>query len=154
MKRFTRYQRLPAWIRFFSWVFLIIGTSAALLSAAGAVFNFEGRLILFGIQYAGPLRDWLAVTLGVTFAFLAYAAFALLWGRSEGRKVGLAAGYIGLCICGIAVFSALSEDRIYIPIEPFFQTPFIVVLHRLKARWEEEPNKEPEPTPTVGAAHF
>jgi len=132
---------LPAWIRFFSWVFLIIGAFAGMLSMSGAIVNFEGKFMLFGIRHAGPLRDWLPVTMGVAFLLLGYAGFALLWGRREGREVGLTAGYVGLGICAVAVLLALQDGRLYIPIEPLFQVPFIVTLHRLKARWEEEPNQ-------------
>ena len=145
MERHPRYLLLHTWIRFFSWAFLIVGAFAALVSLSGVIFDFEGRLMLFGIRYAGPLRDWLPAGMGIVFAFQGYAAFALLWGKSEGRELGLAAGYIGLALCATGIFFAFQDGRLYVTFEPFLQVPFIVKLHGLKARWEEEPPESPLP---------
>jgi hypothetical protein len=146
MNRCPRYLLLPAWIRFFSGVFLVIGAFTTVILPGVAIANLEGTVNLFGIRYAGPLRDWMTAGMCIVFLLHGYAGFALLWGRREGREAGLTAGYVGLGLCAIGAFLAFQDGRLYIPFEPLFQVPFIVKLHRLKALWDEEPNQSPEPT--------
>jgi len=147
MERSNRYLLLPKWIRFFSWIFLFIGCGVTAIELLGFIFNFGGNLMLFGLQYSGPLRNPTAATFGGVFAFLGYTAYLLLWGKKEGRKAGLASGYIGIALCSLATVAAFIRGTLHIPFEPFFQIPFVIALHRLRGRWEEEHNQAPLPTP-------
>jgi hypothetical protein len=130
----------------FSWIFLIIGTLGFVVTVLGVIFNFTFPVFIFGLRSVGPLRTPVTFVIGATFALVAYAAFGLLWGRKDGRQAGLAAGYIGLAICGLVSFATLMSGGLYIPLEPVLQIPFIWKLHRLKGRWEEEPIQPPQTT--------
>jgi hypothetical protein len=144
MKRLPRYLLLPVWIRVFAWIFLVMGVPGAIVAVLGLIFNFTFPMFIFGLRSVGPLRSPVTFVIGATFALLAYAAFALLWGREDGRRAGLAAGYIGLVICAVVSFATFASGGFYIPFEPLLQVPFIWKLHKLKGRWEE-PNPTPEP---------
>lgn len=140
MPRSARSSLLPLWIRVFSWLFLVIGVPGTLTALLGFIFNFTFPIFLFGLRSQGPLRAPVTIVLAAAFALVAYAAFALLWGRKDGRQAGLAAGYVGLGICVAVAGASFSEGRIYIPLEPLFQIPFLWKMHALKGRWENTPN--------------
>ena len=134
----------------FSWIFLFIGAPGCITTLFGLIFNFTFPVFIFGLRSVGPLRTPVTFVIGATFALLAYASFALLWGRKDGRQAGLAAGYLGLVICALVSFATFASGGFYIPLEPVLQIPFIWKLHKLKGRWEEEPNQPPEPTAPSG----
>jgi hypothetical protein len=150
MIRSRRYLLLPLWIRCFSWIFLVIGGFGTVFGALGLIFDFQSTIFVFGLQYAGPLRGEWPVTLTLIWAFLGYTAYLLLWGKKEGRKAGLAAGYLGLVISVLVIVVRINSGVHNYPFDPLLQIPFIIVLHRLKGRWEDEPDLPPDPAPASG----
>jgi hypothetical protein len=152
MTRSRRFLLLPAWIRCFSWIFLVIGAFGSVYGVLGLIFNFRGTIFIFGLQYAGPLRAEWPLTLMAIWALLGYTAYLMLWGMKEGRKAGLIAGYLGLVISVLVIVARATAGGHNYPLDPLLQVPFIVVLHRLKGRWEAEPNQSPDPMLVSGTA--
>jgi hypothetical protein len=143
MGRSPRYLLLPTWIKVFAWIFLGVGACCTVVECVGAIFNASGNFMLHGLEYSGPMRQVWPFAISLVFAFYGCTAYLLLWGKKEGRKAGLAAGYLGMALCLLGVVIAVSRGRFYIPLEPILQVPFVVTLHRLKGRWEEYPNQTP-----------
>jgi hypothetical protein len=93
MKRSPRYLLRPVWIRAFAWFFLAVSAPGFVVTVFRLIFNFTFPVFIFGLRSVGPLRTPVTFVICATFALSAYAAFALLWGRKDGRQAGLAAGF-------------------------------------------------------------
>jgi hypothetical protein len=131
-----RRALLPRWIRFFSWLFLIlpvgIPITFAIATLRGAPFTFG----LFGLTYTGSiLGPQPLAMMGLIMASSA-AAYGLLWGRDWGVTAGLAIGVVGL-IAALGSIFAYSGSRF--PFELLFQIPFILKLWDIRGDWASKP---------------
>lgn len=142
LKRNPRYLLLPAWIRVFSWIFLVLGLFTLPLFVFSVFDDVPANFSLFGIDYEGSMRRPTPIALAACFTFLGYAGFTLLWGKKEGRVVGLAAGYLGVALVIISTLIACLNGRKTIRLELILQIPYIVALHRRRNSWNEEQNLE------------
>lgn len=149
MERSPRYHLLPGWFQFFGWCYVIMGAVVAGAILGGAVWNasVDGGTYLevFGQRYQGSLRDWPPLLMGAVAAFHCYVALSLLWGRRQGRVLGLIACY-GYLVLWLA-FLKLGWDTRHFRLSfstPFFVGCFVWVLHSLKQRWNAEPPAPPQ----------
>ncbi len=137
-----RRALLPAWIRFFSWLFLLGTLGGPIWVLNGLLFHAPVNLLLFGFHYAGYGFDAGGFLLAIMFLFMGTAAYGLPWGRSWGLFLGLMAGVGGLFLALSSLFLA-DTPGLHIPLEPFFQVPFIVALWRRRAAWAEHAGDDP-----------
>lgn len=148
MERSPRYRLLPGWFRFFGWIYLIVGVVVAGVVFGGAVWNasVDGGtyLDIFGQRYQGTLRAWPPLLMGAVAAFHSYVALSLLWGRRQGRVLGLIAcyGYLALWLAFLKIGSDTGHYRISLA-TPIFVGCFVGVLHSLKQKWNAAPAEHP-----------
>src|ERR1043166_8670004 len=117
MKRNSRYLLLPVWVRVFSWVFLVLGLFALPLVVFSASGDIAAHFSLFGFEYEGSMRHLAPLAMAGCLIFLGYVAFALLWGKKNGRTVGLAAGYLGVALVLIATVVGFLNGRLILRLE-------------------------------------
>ena len=134
--RNERYILLPKWIRFFSWIFLLFFLSP--LGFLTVLFHKPMTFTLFGFYYRGSPFDAPAIVIQLLLLFFASSAYALLWGRWVGVRLGLICGYLGLAICIAAMVITYLHHDLRIQIEPIIQIPFIVALTRIRHDWESQ----------------
>jgi hypothetical protein len=128
-----RKQILPAWIRFFSWIFLIFWL-APLIFLIGIFGNINVQL--HGFNYYGTsLHPFPCFAFSVMLLY-AVTAYQILWGKDKAVVLGIISGVVGLLISISAVLYAISLGNFYIALEPLIQIPFIYFLIKRKKEWE------------------
>lgn len=130
----NRKELLPAWIRFFSWIFLIF-----LISPLTFVFFlFLGHIdiSLFGYNYSGPAWHPAPIIAMAIMTFNGIAAYGLLWGRRWGVKAGLICGIVGGLTSISSVFMALLMLSGRFDVTFIVQIFFVRALFRVKEKWE------------------
>jgi hypothetical protein len=124
----------------------------------GAVLNasVDGGTYLdvFGQRYQGTLRAWQPLLMGAVAVFHSYVALSLLWGRRQGRVLGLIAGYgyLALWLAFLKIGSGTGHFSISLS-PPIFVGCFVGVLHSLKQKWNagsQAPPRGDEPHPVAG----
>lgn len=146
MERSPRHLLLPGWLRFFAWLFLIFGVIEVGVLLGGMVVDASiDRFYLnfLGIKYQGPLRAWLPAALVLSLGAVAWVSFTLLWGRKEGRILGLIAcyGYYAVAACAFVV--GFRQGHITISPSPILMVFPIMALHRAKQGWNSGPDEPP-----------
>jgi len=143
------------WIRVLLWILVLPGALVGVLAGfllVGAVYGWEGSARLGRLHYVGSLRSPMPIGIAAAFVIFAYAVMALLWGRKEGRRVGLVAGYVEIAACLASMATELKAGRLYLPLDLLLVVPFLIKLHALKRKWEAEPNPSPLTAPEGGAS--
>jgi hypothetical protein len=106
------------------------------LSEPGLQLKFN----LFGQSYPGEIHSWLSVAVCGLAAIMAGASYGLLWGRRQGRLVGLAVCYGYLLFCVVSFFLKLRTGSVtFDPFQPAVFAGAIFSLHRVKRDWNAPP---------------
>ena len=132
---------LPKWVRFFAWLFLVMGSAMPALLVSGMFYPGTMQFSLFGWEHSGSPYDAYSLLVIAYFVASGVAAFGMLWGRRWGWAAGFMVGSIGLLLALGSMFiqPLLQEEKgtyaIYFRLEPLFQIPFLVVLWRIRKSW-------------------
>lgn len=136
---------LPKWVRFFAWLFLVIGSAMPALLVSGIFYPSPMQFSLFGWEHTGSPYDAYSLLVVAYLAVSGVAAFGMLWGRRWGWAAGLIVGSIGLLLALGSMFIqplVLENKETYgvsIRLEPLFQIPFLYVLWRIRQPWLSPP---------------
>lgn len=131
----ARRALLPGWIKFFSWLFLLVAGGVPVGVVTGIVTGRSITFSLFGIHYQGAVLDLEAVLLAVAILSCGTTAYGLLWGRSWGVFAGTLTGWCGLALSVTSIF--VNRPGLHVPLEPLLLIPFLVKLSALRPRWNE-----------------
>jgi len=88
-----------------------------------------------GVSVKGSARSATMLTFSAGWIAYAWIAFTLLWGRREGRVLGLLAGYLSIII-GIGL--TFVEPGLLLCMAfalPLLQIPFVIAMHDLAPAW-------------------
>lgn len=132
----NRRLLLPTWIRFFSWLFLLLLAVPVVVLVGVFVMPDSFEAGVFGLSYVGSPLAPPALAIEAFLFFMGVAAYGLIRGRSWGLHAGLMAGVVGL---GVAVFTMVASGFTTIQFEPLLQVPFIIALWRRRKAWPEGP---------------
>jgi membrane-associated HD superfamily phosphohydrolase len=129
-----RKEILPAWIRFFSWFFLLMAVTPVIY-VAGLVWGFTYNITAFGLiaketNSYSPLATYLAAILTLS----AVVAYGILWGKNWAIRLGMVYGIIALVT---SFYSIYSLDGAYLDISPLFLIPFVWVLWIKRIAWAQ-----------------
>ena len=136
-----RKNLLPKWVRFFAWLFLVMGSAMPALLLSGIFFPSPMQFSLFGWEHSGSPYDIYSLLVVAYFAASGVAAFGMLWGRRWGWAAAFIVGSIGLLLALGSMFirPLMLEDKgeytVFIRLEPLFQIPFLYVLWRIRQSW-------------------
>lgn len=124
---------LPVWIRFFCWIFLVLGAIVPVLIATGLLLRWPA---LPSLDF-GSLEGQRALFGSGLILFNAVAAYGLLWRQRWGLSFGLLAGAAGLIVSLVEWWFAPARQgcnlalNLNIPI----QVAFLVSLWRRRKVW-------------------
>lgn len=142
---FRRRKLLPWWIKFFTWMFMLMGAISPLVLIAG-FFGVSADLAAFGLETNNPISI-VGVFLIVTFAFFGVIGFGL-WTEKPWAvrlaKIGALYG-IAVCVFMMAIYPFLTAStgiHINIRLELILLVPYFYKLRKIQKSWEE--NKFPE----------
>ena len=133
-KKLKRKQILPAWIRFFSWFFLLMAITPAFY-VAGLVWGFTYNITAFGLMAKetnsfSPLATYLAAILTLS----AVMAYGILWGKNWAIRLGMVYGIIALVT---SFYSIYSPSGAFLDLSPLFLIPFVWVLWIKRIAWAQ-----------------
>ena len=75
---------LPKWVRFFAWIFLVMGSAMPTLLVSGIFYPNPMQFSLFGWEHSGSPYDLYSLLVVAYFAASGVAAFGMLWGPGDG----------------------------------------------------------------------
>ncbi len=131
----ARRALLPGWIKFFSWLFLLVSAGVPIAVLTGIVSNTPISFTLFGFRYVGTFNVQAAL-LAIAIVGCGSTAYGLLWGRSWGLFAGALTGWGGLALSVASIF--VSTPGLHLPLEPLLLIPFLIKLSDLRKGWREE----------------
>src|SRR3989454_3785060 len=91
----SRRALLPGWMKFFSWLFLLVSAGVPVAVLTSIVTNAPISFTLFGLRYVGMFNAQAAL-LAIAIGGCGSTAYGLLWGRSWGLFAGALTGWGGL----------------------------------------------------------
>lgn len=127
-----RKSLVPKWIKFFGWIFILLGSVAPLLYIASAIFSFQASYELYGLSYNGNAYSIIPLIICVLASLTGVSAYGLLFAKNWGLMSCLVMGYVGLTITVLSMF--ITPD-IMIRLEPLIQIPYLIKLHKIKSQW-------------------
>jgi hypothetical protein len=130
-----RRALLPPWIKFFSYLYILISFGLPVATAVALVRGTGFRITFYGIQYSADHIDALAALLLLGLMGAGTAGFGLLWGKSWGIDAGLIVGGVGLTL---SLWSIFLYDGFHLPLEPFLIVPFVIALWKRRAEWDPD----------------
>lgn len=131
-----RKKLIPKWIKFFGWLFLIMG-AAVFIVPIFWVFNKESmHFMLFGLEHYGSPFEPTALLISALLLFNSIAAYGLLFAKDWGVKVCMAAGWVVLGICVLTMaYGLFALNELYIRLELIVLIPYLLKLREIAPRW-------------------
>ncbi len=132
-----RKEILPKWIRFFSWIFLFFAFSPLLL-IAGLFIPGNYSFDAFGLSYNGTYTlNPLAFYITGIQTLASIVSYGILWGKNWAITLGIGYSFIALATAIYVILSSFNSVTTYIPLEPVFLIPFLVILVKKKQQWSD-----------------
>ncbi len=128
-----RKQLLPKWVRFFSWIFLVLLASPIILIVG--MFIGDTRYSLFGINYYGSSLRPLPIFIILIMTFHGIAAYGLLWSKRWGVNVGIICGLVGALLSMIGMIGAFSRGQVHFEFSIIAQLLFLIALFNVREKW-------------------
>lgn len=135
-KTISRRALLPFWIKFFCWLFMLLGVGAVGCFIMG-LFGVSADLALYGFETNRPLSlsGQFIIILAV---FKGFTAYSLWFEKDNAVLLGKIDATIGIVVCLIAMmgFPFLQDySHSDLRIELLFLIPFYVKLNKITAKW-------------------
>ena len=127
-----RLKLLPKWIKFFSWIFLVLGATTPIILFLPLVYNGPLELSVLGFSADNPYHPQ-GIAVVLFFLLSGLTAFGLLWAKKWAPLLGFLISIIGL-IC-VIINAIYSQDN-NLPLEPLLQIPFMIKMISIKGSWE------------------
>jgi hypothetical protein len=142
-----RRELLPWWIKFFIWVFMLIGASAIFVNFWEIVglpinFWFVTESSIYGMETYDRFSI-LGVFVSILIIFKGYTAFAMWTQRELAIRLGIVDAGIGIIVCVIMMivepFFELENGtwNINLRFEILLLTPYLIKCYRIRKVWEE-----------------
>ena len=136
---FRRRKLLPWWIKFFIWVFMLMGAISPIVLIAG-FFGLRGDLAAFGLETSNP-TSLVGIFLILTFVFFGIIGFGLwtekVWAIKL-AKIGALYG-IAVCVFMMIIYPFLMANtgiHINIRLELILLIPYFYKLKKIQKQWE------------------
>ena len=131
-----RKEILPSWIRFFSWIFLIM-FFVPILFIGALILDDPYSLRMFGFSYSGDEVTFVSLLLAFIMTLSAVVAYGILWGKDWAIKVGIFYAICALLMCFTSLYISITNEILNIQFEPIFLIPFLIVLIKRNKQWDE-----------------
>jgi hypothetical protein len=130
-----RKQLVPKWIKFFGWIFIILGVVAPLSYLASFSDGANSNFSLLGLEARGGEMTPMTLFTIALFISFGLSAYGLLFGRDWGMSACLATGYVGLVITVLVTIAGFASGMLTVRLEPLIQVPYLIKLHKIKPDW-------------------
>jgi hypothetical protein len=127
-----RRELMPWWMRFFSWVFMLMGVLAVpgFISLFFAP-NFESSL--FDLDQSVPYGKFISALL---FIISGFTGLWLWLEKKEAVTIAIICGFINLIACFISMILLIINGDGNLRLELFIDIFFIIRLFQMKHDWE------------------
>lgn len=131
-----RKKLIPKWIKFFGWLFLIMGAAVFIVPIFWTFSQQPMHFMLFGLEHYGSPFAPTALLISTLFLLNSVAAYGLLFAKDWGIKVCLAAGWVTLGIClSTMAYGLIALNGLSIRLELVALIPYLVKLRKIAPRW-------------------
>lgn len=137
-----RKKMLPSWIKFFAWMFLVMGIVAPIVIVMG-LMGWPATISLFGFSTNEPF-SFTGIVLTLVYILKAATGYGLVTQKNWAVKLALVDGIISLLLCilhllgGGAVSTEASGSFTFnrINLEIVIIIPYIYKMWKIKDEWE------------------
>ncbi len=134
----SRNKMIPGWIRFFSWIFHVVG-AFAILGLLFGILGYKFSISLYGLDTQEPLSA-VGMFLVLVFGFKAVVAYGFLKRTDAAITLGLIDAIAGIVIClSVMIFSIFWPDQQsagFFRLELLVLVPYLLKLKKIKTKWE------------------
>lgn len=131
-----RRDLLPWWIKFFSFIFIILG-GFSLVNAAMLLFGRAAYASIYGLEEV--LHDPYGTLVALPLIILnGVAGHLLLYEKDQAIIAGQIAGAIGIVACLITTALTIQAGHMVFRFEILLFIPFLAKLSTLKEVWKYE----------------
>jgi len=135
-KSHARNALIPLWIKFFGWLFIVMGGLVPLFFFGSLIFGLSASYTMFGLGYEGSAMALMPLIISTIILINGLCAYGLLFGKDWGLNACIVFGYIGLLLTlGTMLFEMIFNGSMMIRLDPIIQIPYLFKLHKLKAHW-------------------
>ena len=141
-EKMKRKEILPAWIRFFSWIFLIFCITPV-IGIISVITKSEFEVAALGIEVNEPHAQLPLALYLYSIMFLAsVVAYGILWGKKWAVDLGIVYGIIALFTSLYASIDGLmmrNEGVFHFSLDPLLLIPFVIILLQKRKEWRAFP---------------
>ena len=130
-----RKDMIPKWIRFFCWLFAILGSFIMLGIMATQIFPLYFNATVYGFS-TGQTGYVTTLICGV-YVLKLLTAIGLLTEKDWAVKLAIADGIIGLALCAYSIIVSFAHGIFPLRLEIFVLTPYLVIMRSIRKDWEE-----------------
>lgn len=131
-----RRALLPAWIKVFTWIFMIMGAFVPIVLFIG-LFISNVQISLYGLETNNPFSS-LGFFLVFLFMLKGFTALSLWTEKDWAIKLAIADAVLGIVICCGVMFimPVLNQDTAFnFRLELVLLIPYLLKLQKIKLAW-------------------
>lgn len=135
------YRRtlLPWWIKFFSWVFMILG-GCAVLNLFVLFFGIGVNAAIYGLEDVLPAPFGTLIML-LLLIFNGIVGYLLWFEKDQALYWGKIAAITGIVVTAFSTFASFVTGHFMFRLEFIALIPFLLKLHEMRYEWEYESRK-------------
>lgn len=134
--RLRRKDLLPAWIKVFIWIFMIMGAFVPFGFIAG-IFGIPFSITLYGLGTVSPLSI-MGIFLSGLYLFKGIIAFGLWTEKQWAVDMAIIDGLLGILICIVVmIMIPTSSGGISIRLDLIILIPYFLKMKNIKLEWIE-----------------
>lgn len=135
----VKRELLPWWIKFFSWVFMIMGTLTFNLFLFDGVYKTQAFLGIYGFT-THHLFSALGLLIIIIFFLKAFAGYSLWFQKDYAIEIAKIDGFIGIILCTLQMLLPLilsHGEKFTFRFELLFLTPYLIRIYRIEKYWDK-----------------
>jgi len=135
----NRRQLLPWWMKFFCWLFMILGVAAIGCLLAG-LFGIPESLALYGFETNQPF-SLTGVIILIIAIFKGITAFSLWFEKDHAIILGTIDAITGIVLCVIFMVVlpyTIENFHATIRLELILLIPYLIKLKKIQPEWYQE----------------
>jgi magnesium-transporting ATPase (P-type) len=134
-----RRQLLPWWIKFFCWVFMIMGFTAILCFVMG-ILRFHPDMAIYGFE-SNDVFSFVGQLVIATLLLKGFTAYALWYEKDYAISLGIIDSFVGIFLCIVSMFLVPildSNTSFTIRGELLLLVPFWMKLSAINKSWNSK----------------
>ena len=136
-KKIIRRQLLPWWIKFFCWLFMILGAGAVLGLIYG-IFKNELHLSIYGFESEKPF-SLMGIFIFIILTFKGLSAYLLWFEKDKAINIAKIDAIFGIVLCIISMVLmplVMENSRFTFRLEILLLIPYLLKLNGIEYAWD------------------